>query len=78
MVLLRIGDTLSVENITYSIIFMFLSLVKTYLKNQIFITSYYKLKKNEYKRKNQDIFVSNLLPLHVIYIFSYIILFILH
>ena len=60
-------ESFSIETLVYSLSFLFLNILKIYLKNKNFIKSFLKLKKNELKRQNQEIFVSHLLPLHVIF-----------
>lgn len=66
IIFLGILNRANPENLVFSIGFILLNLTKTWFKKQILMKSFKKLKKNELKRQNQEVFVSHLLPLHVI------------
>lgn len=65
LAMLAVLGKFTIENAIYCVAFLGLNLAKAWLKKQTLLKSFKKLKKNEYKREKQEVFVSHLLPLHV-------------
>lgn len=55
----------TLNRITAIIALVILNCIRIYIKTKNSINNYNNLKKNEVKRKNQEILVSHLLPIHV-------------
>ena len=66
---------LTIEDLVYPIIIIVLIGVKIYIKTFNAAKNFHNLKENEVKRRSQELFVSQLLPIHVkILIFNFFFL----